>query len=126
MVGRACTRLESKAMEVSVRQHGGVFGIDRRVDVKEGVVEVVENGVHRKTRRLTVAERARLDDVAVRVVKSKVDVSPLAGGPPPDTMHTSIELKDSAGGRSLQLSSGDEAPDEVWELLGAVEKVSAD
>lgn len=111
-------------MEISIQQRGGVLGLDRTVEVKEGVVTVTEHGVRKDRRRLTPTLAQRLKELAARVLREGTEVHVYTGVPVSDQLRTRIEILDQGERRTLDLKSGDEAPDEVWELLGTVSEAS--
>ena len=112
-------------MYVAVRQRGGFLGLDRTVEIDEGKVLVTENGVARPAAALDESQRARIEELVGGVIKSTDAVVTFHGSTPSDSMDTRIEVDDGSRRRTVQLRSGDQAPTEVWELLGAVGRVSS-
>jgi len=110
-------------MRVSVHSRGGVFGVDRTVLVADCAVEVTEEGVTRQAGRLDEATAGRLDDLALQLAATAPIVA--GGGPAADSMATDIEIDDGAGQRhAISVRSGDDAPQEVWDLLTLVREAS--
>lgn len=107
-------------MMISVRTRGGVFGVDRTVDVRDGLVTVTEHGKTREVGRLDPARVAQLTELADRVARLEDPVQQ----PAPeavDAASTAIKIDNGERQRAVQLQSGVDAPNEVWELLDAVE-----
>jgi hypothetical protein len=112
-------------MYVSVRQRGGFGGVDRKVEVRGGRVRVTEKGETREGPSLGEPEQTRLEEAVRNVLDSRGGVEPLRGSPPSDSMDTHIEVADGDERRVWKLRTGDDAPTEVWDLLGAVGRVAS-
>jgi hypothetical protein len=109
-------------VEIHVHERGGVLGIDRRVDVKDGTLTVVVNGVPRARRRLEPAVQARLRELVARL-PSRLQVNRYTGPRISDSMETTVYISDRGRDQQLEIKSGDDAP-ELWEFLGAVTEIS--
>ena len=110
-------------MEIHVHEKGGVFGLDRRVEVKDGTLTVVVNGVRRVHRELEPAMQARLRELVGRLPR-RVPVSRYSGPRISDSLETTIHITDDGRDQRLRVKSGDDAPDQLWEFLGAVTEIS--
>ena len=110
-------------MEISVRQRGGVFGLDRQVEVKDGVLTVSERGV-RRALNLPPHSAERLNHLAASVLSTSAALRSDPAGPASDEMITEVDISHAGSRRSLALRSGDDAPLEVWDLIGAVGEAS--
>jgi hypothetical protein len=108
------------AMKVLLRQIGGVFGGERIVDVSDAQVRVTKRGGLISERQLTKGENARVDDVVQRLISkaSSHEAAPLAGVS--DSMLTEVEIGDAKGQHIYRVRSGDNAPDELWELVSTL------
>jgi ribosome-associated protein YbcJ (S4-like RNA binding protein) len=112
-------------MYVAVRQRGGFAGLDRKVEIREGRVRVTEKGETREGPSLDEPEQSQLKEIVGKVLKSKEGIVPLKGSSASDSMDTHIEVGEGDERRTLKLRSGDDAPTEIWELLGAVGRVAS-
>jgi hypothetical protein len=98
-------------MMISVHTRGGVFGVDRTVDVRDGLVTVTEHGKTREVGQLDPARLAQLSELADRVARLEDPVQQ----PAPeavDAASTAIEIDDGERQRAVQLQSGVDAPNE--------------
>jgi hypothetical protein len=110
-------------MEIEVHQRGGVLGLDRRYLIKNGTIEVIDKGRSRGSKDLDPAQAAKIDELTKHAAGS---VSPRAAGLlPSDGMQTAIAILGDTGTKSvLEVSTGDEAPAVVWDLIGEVSRAS--
>jgi hypothetical protein len=110
-------------MEIEVHQRGGVLGLDRRYLVKDGTIEVIDKGRSRGSKNLDPTQVAKIDELAKHAAGS---VSRKAGGLlPSDGMQTDIAIRGDTGIKSvLEVSTGDNAPAVVWDLIGEVSRAS--
>jgi hypothetical protein len=108
-------------MEIEVRQRGGVLGLDRRYLVKDGAIEVTEEGRREgKRRSLEPKQTARIEALAKSVSGAHVDA---ADDLVSDDMETTVDIRpDGSESTALRLNSGATAPAEVWDLIGEVSK----
>jgi len=111
-------------MKVLLRQIGGVFGGERIVDVSDAQVRVTKRGGLISERPLTKGENARVDDVVQRLISKAAsqEAAPLAGVS--DSMLTEVEIGDANGEHVYRVRSGDNAPDELWELVSTLRAVA--
>jgi hypothetical protein len=110
-------------MEVEVHQRGGVLGMDVRYRVKEGSIEVIENGLSRGAKQLELAQAERIGALAATAAGAQATPGRAAGIS--DAMVTAIAIRDDDGTPSqLELRTGDDAPDAVWELISEVSRAS--
>lgn len=97
--------------------------MDRRYLVKNGRIEVIDRGRSRGTKDLDASQLARLDELASSAAVT--DHAKPASGLVSDGIETNIAIRpDSGGDRTLQLRTGDDAPAEVWDLIGEVSRFS--
>ena len=111
-------------VKVSVHVTGGALGLDRLVEVVDGVATVSEKGEARTT-ILAPEQVARLDTAADRLAQA----SPAAIAPLPDVAdagQSEIAITDGETNTSLVVPAGADAPDEVWDLLEVVDEVCED
>jgi hypothetical protein len=105
-------------MRIEVHQHGGVLGLDRRVLVRDGTIEVIDRGRSRGARPLDPAEAERLGALAESAAAAGTgDRDP---GPVSDDMRTEIRI----GDRRLSVRTGDRSPAEVWALIAELGRAS--
>lgn len=109
-------------MEIELHQRGGVLGMDRRSVVKGGRIEVIDKGRSRGSRALNPKQCARIDELASSAAHARVKV--VAEIPVSDSMETDLAIRRNGGSNELKLRSGDQAPAEVWELIGEVSRAS--
>ena len=105
-------------MRIEVHQRGGVLGLDRRVVVRDGTIEVIDKGRSRGVRALDPAEEARLGALA----ESAAGAGAGHGQPGPisDDMRAEIRIDDLR----LSVRTGDGSPAQVWELLAELGRAS--
>jgi hypothetical protein len=108
-------------MEISVRQRGGVLGLDRHYLVKDGAIEVTEKGRKRGSQNLDPQQAALIQELAESASEAEVDRADTLAS---DNMETTVEIRREGANRNLLLHSGDKAPRAVWDLIGAVSKAS--
>ena len=124
---KACpskVRSTIEKMEIRVRQHGGVLGVDRSVNVVDGTVTVVDQS-GRRCHDLEPDVQERLTHLAAQVAHVPAPHRERGLLPFSDEMETSLDIwTDNEEHRALRLRSGDDAPDAVWELLGTLNEVA--
>ena len=105
-------------MRIEVHQRGGVLGLDRRVLVCDGTIEVIDKGRSRGARPLDPAEAERLGALAESAAGAGAGRE--QPGPVSDDMRAEIQID------TLRLSvrTGDGSPSEVWELLAELGRAS--
>jgi hypothetical protein len=108
-------------VEIVVYQRGGVLGLDRRYVVKDGTIEVIDKGRSRGLTELDPQQAARIDELAGYAAGADTESKEL---PVSDGMETKVQIRRDADSRSLELQTGDEAPPEVWDLIGEVSRAS--
>lgn len=125
-----------KSLQISVRQSGGLFGGERSLAVGADGLHVTEDGVAVTQRKLTREERARVRDVARRLMAHEPappappdfpgdsEAETAAQFPPSDAMLTEVEIDDASGAHRYRVQSGDDAPQELWELVGTLGEVA--
>jgi hypothetical protein len=108
-------------MEIEVHQRGGVLGLDRRYLVKDGTIEVIDKGRSRGSRELGPEQAAKIDELASSAAGAPVQSADL---PSSDTMETAVAIRRDEASHEIKLRTGDNAPPEVWELIGEVSRAS--
>jgi hypothetical protein len=111
-------------MKISFRQQGGLFGGEQHVDVTEREIKVTKRGVPVTERTLSAGESSKVGEVAKRLISKSPsqEASGLDGAS--DSMLTEIEIGDADQQRTYRVRSGDDAPDELWELIGTLGEVA--
>jgi hypothetical protein len=105
-------------MRIEVHQRGGVLGLDRRVIVTDGRIEVIDRGRSRGARELDPAEAERLGALAESAAGAGAgDLHP---GPISDDMRAELEID----GVHLSVRTGDGSPSEVWALIAELSRAS--
>lgn len=100
-----------------------MFGIDKEVSISDEQVTVNNDG--KQTREsLSAAELARIKALAAKVA-ALGDVTD-TGSAGVDGGATNIEIEAGEKSSTVSISSGDDTPKEVWELLDEIEKLSPD
>jgi hypothetical protein len=110
-------------MEIEVHQRGGVLGLDRRYLVKDGKIEVIDGGLSRGAKHLDPRQAQRIDQLAAHAAGATP--VPSQSRPGSDAMKTDISIQADGVKRLLELQTGDDAPNEVWDLIGEVSRASA-
>ena len=105
-------------MRIEVHQRGGVLGLDRRVLVCDGTIEVIDKGRSRGARPLEPAEAERLGALAESAAGA--GAGHLQPGPISDDMRADIQIDTLR----LTVRTGDGSPPEVWELLAELGRAS--
>lgn len=111
-------------MKISLHQTGGLFGGDRNVDLSEDDLRVTEGGRPVTERTLTPNERARVGEAAKRLfgtTPSQPVSDPFGAS---DSMLTEVAIDEQDELRTYRVRSGDDAPDELWELVGTLTEVA--
>jgi hypothetical protein len=116
--------MDRKPVSISLKQKGGVFGGDRQVDLAGAEIEVKEGGQSVAKRRLSDGEAQRLDDVAQRLIASSPPQEASAGFGHSDSILTEVNIGDASDQRTYRVRSGDDAPAELWELVGAISEMA--
>lgn len=105
-----------------MRTVGGLFALDRRVEVR-GRELVVHGTGPAASRLLDDAEAERLHDAAARVLGLS-DVEIDAPADVADDGFTELRLVDDGASRDVRLPVAAEAPDEVWDLLALLDELA--
>jgi len=110
-------------MRIEIHQRGGVLGLDRVYLVVDGTIEVIDKGRSRGAQHLDPDAAERIGALAA----SAAEAEPARGDGPPvsDSMETDIAIEaGTATSCRLVVRSGDDAPDEVWALIGEIGRAS--
>jgi hypothetical protein len=105
-----------------VRQRGGFLGLDRKVQVDGNLVRITEKGATRRVHPLGAAEVARVRDLVTRVARVSEQAVQHRSELPSDVLATKIAIEDGPHRKILTVRTGDSAPDEVWELIGVLDR----
>ena len=108
-------------MEIEVHQQGGVLGMDRRYLVRDGTIEVIDKGRSRGRTQLAPDQADRIGELAHHAAGAQTQAKKLLTS---DGMTTRIRIRGADSDRDLTLETGDEAPSEVWDLVGEVSRAS--
>jgi hypothetical protein len=111
-------------MKISLHQKGGLFGGDRSVDLSEDDLRVTEGGRPVTERTLTPGERAKVGEVAKRLYSKTPSQAESGLMGASDSMLTEVEIDEEDELRTYRVRSGDDAPDELWELVGTLTEVA--
>jgi hypothetical protein len=111
-------------MYIALMQRGGYLGLDRKVEVQDGGLTITENGAVKPTQGLDPAQRAQLEDLAAKAVRASGQLEPRTGTAPSDSMDTELEIEIDGTRTKLALGSGDQAPGDLWQLIGEISKLS--
>lgn len=107
-------------MRIEVHQRGGVLGLDRRVLVCDGTIEVIDKGRSRGARPLEPAEAERLGALAESAAGAGAGAGHAQPSPISDDMRADIQIDTLR----LTVRTGDGSPPEVWELLAELGRAS--
>jgi hypothetical protein len=105
-------------VEISVHHQGGILGENLVVKFQDGTLRIESDGVVRGPSSIDSAIRARIQSLASRLMNSQPKIVRYEGPPISDDTETSIDIRDGAKHTTVKVASGDEAPQEVWELIG--------
>ena len=105
-------------MRIEVHQRGGVLGLDRRVLVCDGTIEVIDKGRSRGARPLEPAEAERLGALAESAAGAG------AGHEQPTQISDDMRADIQIDTLRLTVRTGDGSPPEVWELLAELGRAS--
>jgi hypothetical protein len=112
-------------MYIALTQRGGFLGRDRNVEVQDDDLTVSENGAVQQSRRLDGAERMQLEDLAAKALPVTGHIVRRTGTTPSDSMDTELEIEVEGTRTKVTIASGDQAPDEVWKLIGELGRLSS-
>ena len=116
--------MDRNPINISLRQKGGVFGGDRQVDLAGSELEVKERGESVTKRTLSDGEAQRLDDIAQRLISKGPPQDASDGFGYSDSILTEVDIGDATEQRTYRVRSGDNAPDELWELVGTISEIA--
>jgi hypothetical protein len=105
-------------MRIELHQRGGVLGLDRRVLVDGGTIEVIDRGRGRGARKLEPGEAERIGALADSAAAAEPGRAPAR--PVSDEMTTELAI----GDRRLSLRSGDGSPPVLWELIAELGRLA--
>ena len=111
----------SREMHVTVRVRGGVMGDDRATSIRGDQLIVTDHGKVRANRRLAPGDASQVErlanEVAGLTISEQVHQNAVDGG------ITTVEIAANKTNR-IELWAGDDAPEQVWALLDAVEALA--
>lgn len=111
------------ATTVKVQQQGGFLGLDRSVEIQDRAVTVMEKGEVRHAPPLSEAMRDQLDVLTARVIETGSPPTLAGRSMASDAMTNTIAIEDGPQLTHFQVTSGDDAPDEIWDLIDLVSKI---
>lgn len=111
-------------MKVNLRQSGGIAGVDDRFDLNDTRLKVSKRGQAPMTRRLTKAEADKVAAAASRLLAKADGVGSKPAYPASDSMVTAVDIGDAHAHRRIEVASGQDAPDELWDLVDAMSEAS--
>ncbi|MGH9268267.1 MAG: hypothetical protein ACRD0D_08820 [Acidimicrobiales bacterium] len=112
------------AMRIAVQQVGGVFGVNRQVVLDGERLTVSEDGKARSKAKVSAADREEIGRLAAQVAEAGKAMSP-SDGDAADRRATTIEIDDGEEHCSVEVASTDDAPLVIWDLIDALDRVSA-
>lgn len=101
-----------------------MFGGERQVDVQTSGLQVTEDGVPVTARTLTAGERTKVSELAKRLISRADSLELGADNYASDPVLTEVAIEDADQRRTYRVQSGDDAPDELWELVGTLSDVA--
>ena len=110
-------------MKIELQQRGGFEGRERRVVLDDGAVYVDPGSADERSFRLDNAHWGSMKELAGRI--AAIDAPPRSAREfaPSDGMEMQLAIDDTAGSRTMCVTSGDNSPPEVWELLGQLQSL---
>ena len=110
------------AVRVSVRQQGGLFGVDRVSEVDGTTARLVDNGAVTATRQLTAPVGDGIARLAEACAALDEDDAVTAGAAdvPADSMATEVRIEQGGTARTMTFASGDDVPAALRDLVAAV------
>jgi hypothetical protein len=108
-------------VRVSVRQQGGLLGVDQTTEVAGSVARLHDRGavtVERRLGRSVRAELARLSTACAPMLE-RAGVETEASDVP-DAMTTTVEIDDGGTTQTVTFRSGDDVPAPLLDLVAAV------
>lgn len=107
---------------VKLEQQGGFLGLDRAIEVADGSVKVTESGKVRQISPLSGVLDQQLSALTERALEVIRVPSDNARPFPSDGMTNRIAIGNGSHQASFEVVSGDETPDEVWDLIEFVSR----
>jgi hypothetical protein len=106
-------------MEISVRQRGGFFGIDRTVRLDRRGMHV-RDGAQSTPVAMDSTTKAHVRKLAKRVLATPPDLHASNEALVPDDLMTEVVIKDAKRHLSVSYTAADEPSVELWELVGTL------
>jgi hypothetical protein len=107
-------------MKISLRQTGGITGGDHLVDLDGSSLSVSETGVPLHSRKLSSVEAKAVRDAARRLMSAPPAPEGTDDEIASDSVLTEVGIDHARTTRRFRVRSGDDAPPELWELVGAL------
>jgi hypothetical protein len=107
-------------VKIKLSQSGGIVGGVERFDLNDAKLTVSSRGEPPRTHQLSDSEQAKVTAAATRLL-AQPDAAPAKAGPlASDSMLTEIHIGESDTVRRFKVASGQDAPDELWDLVDAL------
>lgn len=107
-------------MKINLRQTGGIVDADDQFDLDETSLTVSSRGEPPRTRRLSKPEHAKVAAAAKKLLAHPADPSAKPAFTASDSMLTELKVGDAHQTRHFEVTSGQDAPDELWDLVDAL------
>jgi hypothetical protein len=107
-------------VKIHLRQTGGIVGADDRFDLDDASLTVSSRGEPPRTRRLSKPEHAKVAAVAKKLLAHAAPPSAKPEFTASDSMLTELKVGDAHQTRHFEVASGQDAPDELWDLVDAL------
>jgi hypothetical protein len=110
-------------MKITLRQTGGIVGLDDRVELDDAELTVASVGGEPRRRSLAPDELAHLHEAVERLLaQAPAVLPPLASDAvvASDSMLTELTIGPNRRAHRFRIRSGDEAPAELWDLVDAL------
>jgi len=110
-------------MKIELQQRGGFEGRERRVVLDDGAVRVDPGSPDERSFQLDTERWGAMRDLAGRVAVTDQAAPATPALPPSDAMEMKLAIDGAGESRTLHVTSGDNSPPEVWELLGRLQSL---
>ena len=107
-------------MKISLRQTGGIVGIDDSVHLENAKLSASSAGEAPRSRRLSPAEAAKVREAAERLLAKDPPKRRKDAAVASDSMLTEVSIGGARRERIFRVESGDDAPSELWDLVDAL------
>jgi hypothetical protein len=108
-------------MRITMHQQGGFLGLDRKVEVEDGDLTVIEDRTRSSSLKLEGGSQARLQELAQQVMKVDPTSIDKPQWLPSDSLVTKLSVEEGDTCTLLAVASGDTAPSAVMDLIEAID-----